>query len=203
MTAFDQAWAIMKKPMYETDIPGLKFVSQGENDPIWADDTNVHGNASLEVQGEEGETEMWKPNDFMQYWAKPNAKTPAHWKDVSGGNRNPKSGFYGLTNPASPREIGSAMPRSMVDAYSKLNVGEDDNIWGMPFLSFPKGRMTNPGIPNWHDGRHRMSELIESGYGDIPVPIRVNRSGRHMGVNRDRIGDLGIRHGGVNRDKGE
>ena len=123
---------------------------------------------------------MWKPNDFMQYLAKPNAKTPAHWKDVSRGNKNPKSSFYGLDNPATAREVG-------VDKYSKLNVGEDDTTWGMPFLSFPKGRMTNPDIPNYHDGRHRMSELIESGYGDTPVPIRVNRSGRHMGVNRERV----------------
>ena len=172
--AIDIAFDLLKMPLHETDVPGLKFATQGENEPAWADNPDVHGTASFE-----GDTEMWTPNDFMQHWAKPNAKTPAHWKDVSGGNTNPSSSFYGLESPATAREVG-------FDKYKNLNVGEDNNIWGMPFLSFPKGRMTNPDIPNWHDGRHRMSELIESGYGDTPVPIRVDRSGRHQGVNRER-----------------
>ena len=170
MTTFDKAWALLKMPLYETDVPGLKFATQGENEPAWADNPDVHGTASFE-----GDTEMWTPNDFMQYWAKPNAKTPAHWKDVSRGNTNPTSSYYGLENPATAREVG-------INTYKNLNVGEDENIWGMPFLSFEEGQDQ----PNWHDGRHRMSELIESGYGDTPVPIRVDRSGRHQGVNRER-----------------
>ena len=42
MTAFERAWALLKMPLHETDVPGLKFATQGENDPIWADDP-IHG----------------------------------------------------------------------------------------------------------------------------------------------------------------
>jgi hypothetical protein len=43
MTAFDKAWDLVKAPIYETGIPGIRFVTQGEDEPRWTDMDNVFG----------------------------------------------------------------------------------------------------------------------------------------------------------------
>jgi hypothetical protein len=42
MEPIDYAWAILKMPVYPTGVPGINFVTQGE-DEDWTQDENLHG----------------------------------------------------------------------------------------------------------------------------------------------------------------
>ena len=149
MSPIDLAFAVLKMPVYQTDVPGIQFVTQGEDDPVWMDDPNVYGRGPSE-----GPTEMWTPNEFLQYW-----------------DGSPYEG-------GTPRELGYAQREHGYKTRMDAAQTNEDIKFGMPWLSF----VGDDEHPRWHDGRHRMAELVARGHGDTPVPVRVNRQGQHVGV---------------------
>lgn len=70
MTAFDQAWGLVKAPIYETGIPGIRFVTQGEDEPRWTDRDNVFGYVPSESSEKDIErfTEMNVPRNKNMEW---------------------------------------------------------------------------------------------------------------------------------------
>ena len=143
MAPMDRAWQLLKMPVYDTDA-GVQFVTQGKGEPKWKDDPNVYGRPASE-----GPTEMWTPNDFLQWW--------------DGG------AIYG---EKTPRQAGFAQekPHGYKTRFDEAE--NNPNIkFGMPYLGF----VGDDPKPLIHDGRHRMVELKERGHGDTPLPVRVIR----------------------------
>jgi len=70
MTVFDKAWDLVKAPIYETGIPGIRFVTQGEDEPKWTDMDNVFGYVSYEPTEKDIErfTEMNVPRKEYMEW---------------------------------------------------------------------------------------------------------------------------------------
>lgn len=68
--AFDRAWDLVKAPIYETGIPGIRFVTQGEDEPRWTDMDNVFGYVPSEPTEKEIErfTEMNVPRNKNMDW---------------------------------------------------------------------------------------------------------------------------------------
>jgi|TARA_R110002012_G_scaffold88683_2_gene218211 hypothetical protein len=151
MEPIDYAWAILKMPVYPTGVPGINFVTQGE-DEDWTQDENLHGglpglwikegetfspsqrgiplDPPMETHGL-NEIEQMTPNEFLQI----------------AGSREMDDGTY----------YEELMRRAMA--------GED--------MRFVMPRLSDdfPDSPVGHDGRHRMLALRNLGYGDTPVPV--------------------------------
>ena len=69
-TLFDTAWDLVKAPIYETGIPGIRFVTQGEDEPRWTDMDNVFGYVPSEPTEKDIErfTEMNVPRNKNMDW---------------------------------------------------------------------------------------------------------------------------------------
>ena len=141
----DLAMRLLKAPVYDTDIPGIRFVTQGEDEADWSKDPTVYGaDMGLSHIPEEdspiADIKMITPNQFL-------AMTPKEGMDES-------SPYY-------------------QDLMDRAQAGEDVKFT-MPHVDTG---MSPPGHPqhepeiNFHNGRHRMQELVRRGYGDIPVPV--------------------------------
>lgn len=156
MKPMDYAWSVLKAPVYPTDVPGINFVTQGEDEPDWRDDPTVHGtdvgafhfvptDATEEDYPEE--IQYMTPNEFL-------SRTPPFKEGTT------------------PREKEDFYYRNLMD---RAQAGEDVKF-SMPHLSdmFPMEdkEMQPMGRDVPHDGRHRMAELVARGHGDTPVPIR-------------------------------
>lgn len=170
-TPFSQAWALLKMPVYETGVPGIRFVTQGTDDPKWKEQGNVYG---------------YVPTDPTEYSVKQGEiaqMTPAEYnKLVTGSVRGPvyyskpASGFVPYTpeitgEPETARDVGDFHYRDLMD---RAQAGEDI-LFGMPYIM-----PDNPDAPDslsrvHHDGRHRMSELYARGQGRTPLPVKVMR----------------------------
>jgi hypothetical protein len=146
MSALDLSWRLLKAPVYDTDISGIRFVTQGKDEADWSKDPTVYGadmGPLSHVPEEEdvlGDIRMITPNQFL-------AMTSKEGMDES-------SPYY-------------------EDLMDRAQAGEDVKFT-MPHVDtglFPPGHPQHePGI-NFHNGRHRMQELVRRGYGDIPVPV--------------------------------
>lgn len=143
MSPMDYAWLVLKAPVYETDIPGINFVTQGEDEPDWSKDPTVYGaDMGLSHIPEEddplAEVKHMTPNEFL-------AMTP---KDVDA------SPYY-------------------KDLMDRAQAGEDIKFT-MPHVDVgihPPGHPSHEPEVNFHNGRHRMQELVRRGHGDVPVPV--------------------------------
>ena len=139
----DMAWTFLKAPIYDTDVPGIRFVTQGEDEADWSEDPTVYGaDMGLPHVPEEenplSEIKMMTPNEFL-------AMTPA------GVEPSP---YY-------------------QDLMDRAQAGEDIKFT-MPHVDtgiFPPGHPQHEPEMNFHNGRHRMKELVRRGYGDVPVPV--------------------------------
>tara|TARA_R110002020_G_scaffold179472_1_gene373090 strand:+ start:4584 stop:5006 length:423 start_codon:yes stop_codon:yes gene_type:complete len=67
MTPMNAAWMVLKTPIHDTDA-GVRFVTQGKDEPKWADDPNVYGYVPSggNTLGDT-ETEMMTPNQFLEH----------------------------------------------------------------------------------------------------------------------------------------
>ena len=141
----DIVMRLLKAPVYDTDIPGIQFVTQGEDEADWSKDPTVYGaNMGLSHVPEEehplAEIKMITPNQFL-------AMTPKEGMDES-------SPYY-------------------EDLMDRAQAGEDVKFT-MPHVDtgiFPPGHPQHEPELNFHNGRHRMQELVRRGHGDIPVPV--------------------------------
>lgn len=173
MNPFDKAWTLLKMPIYETGVPGIRFVTQGADEPNWKQQGNVYG---------------YVPTDPTEYPVKQGEiaqMTPAEYnKLVTGSVRGPvyypKATFNTphipeLTGiPKTARDVGDFYYRDLMD---RAQAGEDI-LFGMPYIM-----PDNPDFPDslsrvHHDGRHRMSELYARGHGRTPLPVKVMRGKR-------------------------
>ena len=151
MFPMDAAWAFLKAPVYDTGIPGIKFVTQGDED--WTQDKNLHGGlpgafiaegASFGPEEREipheaelerdAEVVHMTPNDFLQETGTDDMGNYEHYVNL--------------------------MRRAMG--------GED-----MRFV-MPRADWEFTDSPVGHDGRHRMAALAALGHGTTPVPVYRN-----------------------------
>jgi hypothetical protein len=162
MNPFDQAWTLLKMPVYETGVPGIRFVTQGDDDPDWREQENVYGTVPTD------------PTEYRSKQGEIAQMTPAEYnKLVTGSVRGPA--YRHKDTPwkrETARDIGDFHYRDLMD---RAQAGEDI-LFGMPYI-----HPENPdGPPDsmsrvWHDGRHRMSELYARGQGRTPMPVKVMR----------------------------
>jgi len=158
----DIVMQLLKAPVYDTDVPGISFVTQGKGED-WTQDENLHGglpglwikegktyppsqraiplDPSMADSRDINEIEQMTPNEFLQ---------------TAGTSEEMDDGAY----------YEELMRRAMAD---------EDMRFVMPRLSefFPDS-------PPGHDGRHRMLALRNLGHGDTPVPVSVSEE--HMPV---------------------
>ena len=166
----DIAMRLLKAPVYDTDIPGIQFVTQGK-DEDWTQDENLHGglpglwmkegktfppseraiplDPSM-ADSYENEIEQMTPNNFLEAAGKESMDDGEHYKTL--------------------------MERAM---------GGEDMRFVMPRLSefFPDS-------PPGHDGRHRMLALRNLGHGDTPVPVSVSEE--HIPVQTGEPMDIAL-----------
>ena len=154
MNPFDQTWALLKMPVYETGVPGIQFVTQGADDPHWRSMDNVHGfvptetKDGSEVLGRESEIQYMTPGEYGEM--------------TTGDERGPT--YEDLTGrKLTAREVDDTFYQEMMD---RAQAGEDIKF-GMPYV-WPND---DPYVH--HEGRHRMSELFARGHGDTPMPVKV------------------------------
>ena len=163
MDPFDRAWVLLKMPVYETGVPGIRFVTQGADDPNWKEQENVYGTVPTdptEYPVKQGEIAQMTPGEYNRH--------------VTGSSRGPA--YKDKDRPwiqETARDVGDFHYRDLMD---RAQAGEDI-LFGMPYV-MPE----NPDNPSdfslsrvFHDGRHRMSELYARGHGKTPMPVKVMR----------------------------
>lgn len=188
--AFDQAWSLLKMPIYETGIPGINFVTQGEDDPHWMSQENVYGYVPADPSRGQGEIQHMTPGEYGKmttgdpkgaiygettqrrqgpFYKPPFDKDMDPFEYLALEERAERSNEHLAeefpVEQKSPREVGNTFYQDLMD---RAEAGEDIKF-GMPYV-FPD---FNPGI--YHEGRHRMAELFARGHGDTPLPIKVMR----------------------------
>ena len=149
MTPMDKAWLVLKMPVYDTGIPGIQFVTQGENEN-WSQDKNLHGGLPG-VWMKEGKTFASSEREI------PHEKELSNIAEISNMTPNQflqETGTDEMTNDDYYKRL---MQRAMQ--------GED-----MRFV-MPRADYEFTDSPVGHDGRHRMQALRDLGYGNVPVPV--------------------------------
>ena len=170
MEPMDYAWLVLKAPVYPTGIPGINFVTQGEDEPDWVDDPTVHGTDTFGIVNQHGVVGYhFVPHDAPQ-------ETVEDALNVEFIQQMTPNEFLSRTPPfkegVTPREKRDFHYRDLMD---RAQAGEDVKF-SMPYLSdmFPmedtETQVMGRDVP--HEGRHRMAELVARGHGDTPVPIR-------------------------------
>ena len=163
MDPFDQAWALLKMPVYETGVPGIRFVTQGTDEPKWEEQENVYGYVPTDPVDS-----PIKQGEIAQMTAAEYGKT------VTGDERGPSSYFPGQRFSGrgfTARDIGDFHYRDLMD---RAQAGEDI-LFGMPYILPDYPDRPNSLSRVFHDGRHRMSELFARGHGETPMPVKVMR----------------------------
>ena len=168
MSPFDQAWALLKMPIYETGIPGIRFTTQGENDPDWKEDPTFFG-SNVPDDAPEDDREIdyidrMTPNEFLSLLPIIGA-SPDEWETDDDMEPIVPQWFKEGKEPPTPREAGDFYYRDLMD---RAQAGEDIHF-GMPYLPAEEGGVLRE---FFHDGRHRMAELVARGHGGTPVPVR-------------------------------
>ncbi|RZD54499.1 MAG: hypothetical protein CXT67_00350 [Methanobacteriota archaeon] len=161
MNPFNQAWLLLKAPIYETGIPNINFVTQGPfPDPFWREEENVYGYVPDDPKGNAyGYYDEGNEVGEIQHM------TPGEYGKMTTGEE--KGGMYvdALGRKKSPRESDDTFYQELMD---RAQAGENVKF-GMPYV-FPDFEPET-----YHDGRHRMAELFARGHGDTPLPVKVMR----------------------------
>lgn len=168
MKPFDQAWTLLKMPKYETGVPGIRFTTQGENDPDWEEDPTFYGSSAPEDASEDDREiqyiDRMTPNEFLSLLPTIGEDFNEWETDYDGEPIVPQWFKEGKEVPT-PREAGDFYYRDLMDRAQ----GGESIHFGMPYLPPAEGGMLRHFD---HDGRHRMQELVARGHGDTPVPVR-------------------------------
>ena len=171
MSPFDRAWTLLKMPKYETGIPGIRFTTQGDNDPYWKEDPTFFGSSAPEDAPEDDREiqyiDRMTPNEFLSLLPTIGAGFD-EWETDDDMEPIVPQWFKEGTEPPTPREAGDFYYRDLMD---RAQAGEDIHF-GMPYLPPDEGEPKGILRELDHDGRHRMAELVARGHGDTPVPIR-------------------------------
>ena len=151
MNPFDQAWTFLKAPVHETGIPGIRFVTQGEDDPDWGEDPNVYGG------------EMGGPRHIPDENDKDVLHEIKHMTPTE---------FLSLTPPEG-MDGSSEFYRNL---FERAQAGEDVKFV-MPHVFIGDQDPDDHDFTrqNFHDGRHRMQELDRMGLGDVSVPVHYTQ----------------------------
>ena len=197
---FEQAWSIVKMPIHETGIHGIRFVTQGEDEPRWNDMDNVFGYVPTLGQLNSA-IEPMTPHKFLTRTIGDKVG-----RGLRGGRRKRKEGPFRNMNFANiydmmrheeknresneqlfgdkdqegkfiPYRTPKLTPRDAGDIHyrdlmDRAQAGEDI-LFGMPYI-FPD--MDDEDLKyTGHEGRHKMAELVARGHGDKPLPVKVIR----------------------------
>lgn len=122
MTLFEQAWSIVKMPIYETGIPGIKFVTQGKDDPIWTDMDNVFGYVPSEPTEKEKDnyTETDVPRNKNMNWGNAiRTMLPAEFNLRVTGPDNRYGGVHGPRFSAIERRKEGPLMEDPNEAYDR------------------------------------------------------------------------------------
>ena len=162
----DLAMQLLKMPMYETGIPGIRFTTQSEDEADWEKDPTFFGSGAPADAPEDNTLidfiDRMTPNEFLSLLPRI-GESVDEWEHTDDGEFIVPQWFKDKEKAPTPREAGDFYYRDLMD---RAQAGEDIHF-GMPYL--PAEEMDRA---MFHDGRHRMEELVARGYGDTLVPVR-------------------------------
>jgi len=171
----DLAFRLLKMPVYDTDVPGVRFAEGWGNEVDEARaGPGVMGNVPMLSSGHGDSVDMMTPNEYMDMAMQgfyPNREpedhvSPWRWKDDS---------QYG--HPVSDDAHNRQNVRRLVEG-----VGEG-KVMGMPSLFYGNvGSWQEPDYSRFlgQEGGHRMEALRQMGHGDTAVPVAVRRKRDEM-----------------------
>ena len=165
MSPFDIAWRVLKAPIHETDVPGVRF-AEG-SDP--------------EVR------EARKEPGIMGYVPRMDWTPNHHGDEIR--EMTPNDYFDAISREYTdevlpPREAEYRWPTGDGTNYSRENIArlqqgiEEGKVMGMPWLSYGNsGTWQKPVYDRFlaQEGGHRMEALRQMGHGDTPVPVAVRQ----------------------------
>ena len=161
MNAFERAWSLLKAPVEETDVPGLRvahgFDEETKANPSIGNNPYAHSNDSQLVQ--------MSPNEYFDYIA------------------TNSGGMFTGTPPLPDRDaewrwIGRQMNEH---GGSKANIRRiiEGIKSGMP-IGVPELHFDGDEFTGQQEGGHRMEALRQMGHGDTRIPVAVHqREWRH------------------------
>jgi len=192
MKPFEQAWSLVKMPIVDTKVPGLR-VAYGFDEPV-RDLHEYNKNAGYgkkwkakpELIGEthyqhSGEMEEMTPNEYFDRLAEvgiqrtfgeklyPRSREDVKWALAMRG-KMPSEEFFireYMRHP-SGMKFPSGEGLKMVD---KIIEGiKEGKIMGAPEIDMAGDTPTG-----YQEGGHRMDALRTMGFGDTPIPVAITR----------------------------
>ncbi len=191
MTPFEQAWAVLKMPIVDTEVPGLR-IAHGFDEPVrelheynpnagygkkWKAKPGLIGATNFQTD----EMIEMTPNEYFDRLAEVGMNT------FSGQKRFPIPHEHTLLNQ--PQEIQDKFSdehktlESMRHRDMKFWPGEgpravDRIIEGIKegkIMGAPEIDMAGDTPTGYQEGGHRMDALRLMGYGDTPIPVAITR----------------------------
>jgi len=168
MTPFEQAWRLLKMPMVDTNVPGLRMA--------YGDDTDEKVIGMQPSFSDEGNIMQMTPNEYFDI-------IQDHAEKQGGIDR-----VHFTAPPIPGREADfrwdnmkytNLVPRGEAEKYKDIRGASQKNIAriidgiksgmpiGMPYL----GYTADGEHDGFQDGGHRMESLRQMGHGDTPVPV--------------------------------
>ena len=188
MNPFDQAWQILKMPIVDTKVPGLK-VAYGFDEPVRElheyDKLKGRWGAKPELIGETNyqgsEMEEMTPNEYFDRLAEVGIQTQFS------GKIHPRPHEDTLLGQS--QEIQNKIPddyktlESMRHFGMKFPIGEgakmvDRIIEGIKqgkIMGAPEIDMAGDSPTGYQEGGHRMDALRILGHADTPIPVAITR----------------------------
>ena len=166
MRPFEQAWRLLKMPVVDTDVPGLRMAYDFDDEVIEARQSHpqgIVGNSPL-ISNTQDEISDMTPNEyfdllnqfFMQEYGKrlPDKDADYRWANMRMGAETPEE------------HIGNMVQ----------GIGEGQ-VMGMPSLYLENDGRGNFSPTGQQEGGHRMEALRQMGHGDTPVPVLQQKRG--------------------------
>lgn len=155
MDAFEQAWAMLKMPVEDTDVPGLRVV-YGTDDEARA--TRAIGNKPY-AHSLNSQIVPMSPNEYFDYVATNSGGMFSNMPPLP--DRDAKWRWLG-------RQLGGRQNvRRIMEGI------EEGMPIGAPELGFEGDEFTG-----LQEGGHRMEALRQMGHGDTRIPVAVHQRER-------------------------
>tara|TARA_R100000900_G_scaffold118785_2_gene93471 strand:- start:1933 stop:3240 length:1308 start_codon:yes stop_codon:yes gene_type:complete len=174
MQPFDAAWRLLKMPVVDTDVPGLRMAYDFDDEVSEARQSHpqgIVGNSPL-ISNTQDEISDMTPNEyfdllnqfFMQEYGKrlPDKDADYRWANMRMGAETPEE------------HIGNMVQ----------GIGEGQ-VMGMPSLYLENDGRGNFSPTGQQEGGHRMEALRQMGHGDTPVPVLQQKRGYNKGEPMD------------------
>ena len=193
MNPFDQAWALLKMPIVDTKVPGLR-VAHGFDEPVrelhewhpmvgsktygkWKAKPELIG----DTMGQGNEIEEMTPNDYFDRLAEvgvkrahggPDMYPVPHEATLLGQSKEVQDRFEGRDKIyAGMRWHGMKPFGDGTHDIERIMQGINEG----KVMAAPEINMAGDTLTGGQEGGHRMDALRMLGHGDTPIPVAITR----------------------------